>query len=71
MKGYKAAIFSTIRASGEKIDESDKILKFLLTSFEHQRPTVKKRLPAWNLAIVLNALMLPPFEPLINASFKF
>jgi len=70
VKGYKAAIFATIRAAGGKLDESDRILNFLLKSFVHERPVTKKKLPAWNLAIVLNALMLPPFEPMINASFK-
>ena len=36
----------------------------LLRSFRTERPSIDRTVPSWNLALVLDALRKPPFEPL-------
>jgi hypothetical protein len=64
ISGYRSAVSSTLRAQGRLDVSHDPTLKALLRSFHLERPTTLQTIPQWNLALVLDALHYPPFEPL-------
>ena len=63
---YKAAISSTRTQCGDSSLVHDASLHDLLRSFHIQRHRPINVIPPWNLALVLDALRKPPFEPLIS-----
>ena len=69
IQGYKAAIASTLRFSHEGLSH-DPRLRSLICSFRKERPIVHNPFPAWDLSLVLHALMKEPFEPLTDCDLK-
>ena len=70
ISGYKSAISSTWASVGNNSLVDNAVIRDLLRSFFIQNPPADKSIPTWNLALVLDALRKPPFEPLgtINLS---
>ena len=50
---------------------SDSVISELIKSFALERPFSRSLTPKWDLAVVLQALTKPPFEPLDQAELKF
>lgn len=50
---------------------ADPILSSLLRAFDIERPRAPKMVPQWNLALVLQAFLEEPFEPLETCLMKF
>ena len=72
IKGYRSAISSTISACGSRTEFSDsQELSSLIRSFQLERPPQRKVAPQWNLSLVLQALLKPPFEPIAKCELKF
>ena len=72
IKGYRSAISSTISACGSRTEFSDsQELSSLIRSFQLERPPQRKVAPQWNLSLVLQALLKPPFEPISKCELKF
>ena len=69
VKGYKSMLNSVFSLKGFDLAE-DPVLKNLVKAFEVEVPRVRVRAPTWNLDVVLKALTLPPFEPLVSSSFR-
>ena len=64
IKGYRSAISSTISVCGSRTEFSDsQELGSLIRSFQLERPPQRKIAPQWNLSLVLQSLLKPPFEP--------
>ena len=72
IKGYRSAISSTISSCGSRseITNSGEITS-LIRSFQLERPPKRKIAPQWNLSLVLQALVKPPFEPIHSIELKF
>ncbi|XP_071977728.1 uncharacterized protein [Engystomops pustulosus] len=47
-----------------------KWVKMFMKAVLRLRPTIRSDIPKWNLSLVLNSLMKPPFEPLSECSLK-
>ena len=43
----------------------------LIRSFQLERPPQRKIAPQWNLSLVLQSLLKPPFEPIAKCELKF
>jgi hypothetical protein len=71
IKGYKAAIATSLRLIGSWENVWDDTCTTALKSMSVARPRVKNQTPRWDLSLVLRALMEEPFEPLERASLKF
>ena len=72
IKGYRSAISSTISACGSRTEFSDsQELGSLIRSFQLERPPQRKIAPQWNLSLVLQSLLKPPFEPIAKCELKF
>ena len=68
IKGYRAAIARVLRkASGLDISNND-MIKDLMSNFCIERPFCTRELPKWDLNVVLDSLMRPPYEPLVSSS---
>ena len=70
IKGYRSALAHTWRSAALQDPSTDTIIAKLIKSFEIQRPPVRQVAPPWNLSVVLNYLMGPPFEPLSASSWR-
>lgn len=66
IRGYRAMLSSSL-PGGHLLTESEE-LKHLIKWMQRQRPVTKKLCPQWSLALVLNFLTGPPFEPIMHAS---
>ena len=65
IKGYRSAISSTISACGSRTEFAHSAeLASLIRSFQLERPPRRKVARQWNLSLVLQALVKPPFEPI-------
>ncbi|MEE9220529.1 MAG: hypothetical protein V3U34_03240 [candidate division NC10 bacterium] len=69
--GHKSAISATWRLAGLPNLTLSPLITTLVEGFRVRRPTVRETFPPWDLSVVLNYLMGPPFEPLSKASLKF
>ena len=67
--GYTTAIADHLGASGVEISHSLELNR-LIASFHTDRPVKDRRIPSWDLSLVLLALTKPPFEPLKDAALK-
>ena len=65
--GYGAAIADKL---GNSTINVSKDLTRLFYSLHRDRPTGQRRIPSWNLSLVLHQLTKAPFEPLNEASLK-
>lgn len=61
IEGYRSAISSTLKLQGCQVD-TDPYLTELVASFYNDRPVEINMIPAWDLALVLSALILHPFK---------
>ncbi len=68
--GYKTVIGNTLKPSRGDFVSTDMGLSALITSFGNETHKEVPTLPDWDLAIVLDALQKPPFEPLSEVSMK-
>ena len=55
---------------GRAAEVQAKTISDMIMSMESQRPRLTPVLPQWDLGIVLEALSIPPYEPLREASLK-
>ena len=69
IKGYRAMLSSVFKFCLLEISTSP-ILKDLVRSFEISAPRPVHRSPSWDLDKVLEYFSEPPFEPLVDASFR-
>ena len=71
IKGYRSAISSTISACRSRTEFAHSAeLASLIRSFQLERPPRRKVAPQWNLSLVLQALVKPPFEPIAKCDLK-
>ena len=68
ISGYKSVISSTWSSVGNNTLVDNAVIRELIKSFYQQNPPADKYIPTWNLALVLDALRKPPFEPLVSIS---
>lgn len=71
IRTYRSAVSTTLKAVSGLDFSDDPNLKCLMGAFFKQRPSVIPQVPAWNLAGVLHALTMSPFEPAHKAVLKF
>ena len=64
IKGYRSAISTVFRLQGGWNPGTDPILSSLLRAFDIEQPRSTKVVPQWDLALVLQAFLEEPFEPL-------
>lgn len=70
-KGYRSSIATTLHQCRSHINlGTDRTLSDLIRSFDIERPITSAKPPAWNLVLVLYALLRQPYEPLGLASLK-
>ena len=70
LAGYRTAITKTLaHFRSDNLSENPQ-LSALLKGFEIARPVTSPKFVEWDLALVLNALMQSPFEPLEKAHLK-
>ena len=72
IKGYRSCLASVSSHMGKAaaVQARTTGISDMITSMELQRPIMTPVLPQWDLDIVLEALSLPPYEPLQEASLK-
>ena len=68
---HRAAVSTTLRQLGRSDFREDPLLSFTLLGAANQEARSPRRIPAWDLILVLSSLKLPPYEPLSEASLKF
>ena len=64
IKVHRAAICSSLRQLGSASYSEDPVLRDVIRALTLRKPTVPRRVPAWDLFLVLASLREPPFEPL-------
>ena len=69
IEGYRAAIADTLGNSNLHISSNTDIAR-LIASFYRDKPKVSRSLPKWNLSLVLQKLIQPPFEPNEECTLK-
>ena len=69
IKGYRSMLISSLKHTGLEITNNHTI-QDIFRSIDINAPRVDRSLVSWNLNIVLQYLMGPPFEPLARASTK-
>ena len=70
VKGYSSALNSVLALKGRDLASSREIA-MLLRSFSRYEDPVELRLPAWDVALVLQSLTGPPYEPLRTCDERF
>ena len=70
VKAHRSAIASTLRQTGGPSFENDPHLRDLSRGLAFLQASSPRRVPAWDLFLVLKFLRGPPFEPLKDASLK-
>ena len=68
--GHKTAVLMTIERAVGRVLRTDENIKLYIKGLCSSVP-LRTRLPDWNLALILEALMEPPFEPLASCDVKF
>ena len=71
VKGYHSAISTTIRQCGGPDLSNAHLLHDVARGLSLREARQPRRIPSWDLFVVLDALRRPPFEPLHSVSFKF
>jgi hypothetical protein len=71
IQGYRSAIANRLYGKVQWDIGQDSSLSRLLESFFRDRPVFDRRLPSWDLRLVLQSLTKAPFEPLAQVSLKF
>ena len=67
--GYRSAIADKLGNSPINISKDENLMR-LLDSFHRDRPKGRRRIPSWNLSLVLHQLTKAPFEPIKEVSLK-
>ena len=67
--GYRSAIADKLGNAVVNVSKEDNLTR-LLESFHRDRPKGRRRIPSWNLSLVLHQLTKAPFEPLKEATLK-
>ncbi len=68
LKVYVAAILAYHASLGGQLVAKKPLITHFLRGALRLRPPVRSRIPPWDLAVVLNALRRPPFEPIEEIS---
>jgi hypothetical protein len=71
IQGYRSALANQLYGKVHWDISKDPSLSRLIESFFRDRPVIDRRLPAWDLRVVLQSLTKAPFEPLANVPLKF
>ena len=61
VKGYRSAVSPILLAYGSYDPSQDPFLSLLVRHMQVQRPRLRHFLPKWNLAVVLQTFLRPPF----------
>ena len=56
IKGYRAAIGHVLRLANGYDPGEDDIIRLLMKSFDRQRPVKSRKVPTWDVALVLDQL---------------
>lgn len=64
IENYRTAISHTLSLSGNNCLVDSRVIRDLLRSFHVERPVSTRSTPSWNLALVLDTMRKPPFEPI-------
>ena len=67
--GYRTAIVDTLGPTAHHIAHNADLHR-LLSSFHRDYPKSSRKLPKWNLSVVLNELTKAPFEPMKDTDLK-
>ena len=70
IKVHKAAICSSLRQLGRSSYSNDPLIISVLKGASQSDSKVRRRVPAWDLFLVLAHLREPPFEPLNSINLK-
>jgi len=71
IRGYRTAL-GKVLSYGSGLDLTNcSILTDLISAFARQRPQIHPEFPKWDLHVVLNSMMYPPYEPLSTATLKY
>ena len=70
IEGYRTAIADTLGNAPLDISNNAEIAR-LIASFHRDKPKSARKLPQWDLSLVLHQLQQPPFEPLEEAQIKY
>ncbi|KAL8597793.1 hypothetical protein ACOMHN_004908 [Nucella lapillus] len=70
VRGYRAAICTTLRQIGGPDFSEDPLLRDLLRGISAVNAASPKRVPMWDLFLVLNSLLVPPYEPLVSIQME-
>lgn len=70
VKGYRSAISTTIRQLGGPVFAESSLLGDIARSLALEESRRPRRIPAWDLYLVLSSLRLAPYEPLESIPFK-
>lgn len=70
VKGYRSAISTTIRQLGGPVFSDSRLLADIARSLALEESKRPRRIPAWDLFLVLAALRSAPYEPLDAIPFK-
>ena len=70
IEGYRTAIADTLGNTKQNISTNPEIAR-LIASFHRDKPMSSRSIHKWNLALVLQRLTQPPFEPQEEAALKF
>jgi integrase len=68
---HRAAISTTIKQAGGPSFSEDQLLKDVTKALALDCVTTARRVPLWDLSIVLKALSTDPFEPILSVPLKF
>ena len=71
VKGYSTSLASVLKPLGRADVVNSSVLSQLLKDMEVLKPRVSPVLPVWDLGLVLGALQVAPFEPLIEVPWKY
>ncbi|KAL8590051.1 hypothetical protein ACOMHN_034282 [Nucella lapillus] len=70
VRGYRAAICTTLRQIGGPDFSEDPLLRDLLRGILAAKAASPRRVPMWDLFLVLNSLLVPPYEPLVSIQME-
>ena len=70
IKVHRSAVCTTIRQMGGPTFSDDPLLRDLVRGAALAEAKSPRRIPSWDLFLVLSALRLPPYEPLKQSSLK-
>jgi len=68
---HRAAISTTIKQAGGPSFSEDQLLKDVTKALALDCVTTARRVPLWDLSLVLKSLSVDPYEPINSSSLKF